>query len=268
LTVAGIRSKVAVMSDEITPAATLILFRDKAGSHPEILMLERGEQLSFVGGAMVFPGGRIDDEDALIAADGSLLVPGPDLEPIDAAARVAAIRETIEEVGLAPAVEGIADPAVIDRIRRRLANHESFHAILRELDLRLDLHQLHPFARWIPQLRIARVFDTRFYIARAPDHDEAVVDGSESSSCCWDTAAGHVALAETGARTIVFPTQCNLERAGQAESFDHAIAFASSYPIEIVSPALEKRDDGNWLRIPDYLGYPTTTMRLPAFIEV
>ena len=40
-------------------AATVILLRD-GGSGPEILMVERGEQLAFAGGALVFPGGRVD----------------------------------------------------------------------------------------------------------------------------------------------------------------------------------------------------------------
>jgi 8-oxo-dGTP pyrophosphatase MutT (NUDIX family) len=255
------------MKDDITPAATLILLRDTTGSRPEILMLERGAQLSFVGGAMVFPGGKVDEDDALIAADQGLLIAGPALDPLDATARVAAIRETIEEVGLAPAVEGLVHSAMITLIRKRLADQETFRGILNDLGLRLDLHQLHPFARWLPQLRMTRVFDTRFYLAKAPDHDDAVVDGSESSSCRWDTVAGHIALAATGARKIIFPTQCNLERVGQAASFDEAVAFAKRYPMDVVSPWLEERDNVQWLHIPDHLGYPNTSARMPDIIR-
>lgn len=255
------------MNDAITPAATLMMLRDTAGCRPEILMLERGAHLSFVGGAMVFPGGKVDEGDALVAADDGVLIAGPAMDPLDARARVAAIRETIEEVGLAPAVAGLADSAMIATVRHHLAGGRSFRAILRDLGLRLDLQQLHPFSRWVPRLRLTHIFDTRFYIAKAPDHDDAIVDGSESSSCRWDTAAGHIALAESGARNIIFPTLCNLERIDQAENFDAAVAFAGSYPIEIISPWLEERDDAKWLRIPDHLGYPTTTARLPVFLE-
>jgi len=193
------------MSDDVIPAATLILLRDTVGARPELLMLERGAHLSFVGGAMVFPGGKVDDDDALAAADSDILIAGPMLDPLDAAARVAAIRETIEEVGLAPAVEGIVETAIIAVIRRRLADHESFREIARDLSLRLDLHKLHPFSRWMPPLNLERIFDTRFYVARAPDHDDAIVDGDESRSCRWDTASGHLALAEQGARNIIVP---------------------------------------------------------------
>jgi 8-oxo-dGTP pyrophosphatase MutT (NUDIX family) len=268
LTVARICSNVRAMNDDIMAAATLILLRDTVGSHPEILMLERGAELSFVGGAMVFPGGKVDEDDALVAANDDVLVAGAPLDPLDAQARVAALRETIEEVGLAPAVAGLTSSAMIATIRKRLADRQSFGAILGDLGLRLDLHQLHPFARWVPRLRVARLFDTRFYIARAPGHDDAMVDGSESSSCRWDTAAGHIALADTGARKIVFPTRCNLERVGQVDSYDAAIGFANRYPIEVVSPWLEERENVKWLQIPDHLGYPNTTARLPSSIKV
>lgn len=249
--------------EEIVPAATLILLRDTQGSRPQILMVQRGEQLAFAGGAMVFPGGRIDDGDAVIAGDRTLTVAGPELDPLDAAGRVAAIRETIEEVGIAPAVLGLTNPAMIADIRKRLADHRSLGDTLREFDLRLDLYQLHPFARWLPKAHLTRVFDTRFYIACSPDHDDAVADGSESSACHWDTAAGHLALAEAGTRTIIFPTLRNLERAGLAESFADAVDFVARYPIDIVSPTPEDRDGEKWLRIPDHLGYPVTCVPMP-----
>ncbi|GAA3263465.1 hypothetical protein GCM10020258_28820 [Sphingomonas yabuuchiae] len=83
------------MTPDPIPAATLILMREgpDADALPEVLMVERGAALAFLGGAMVFPGGRVDPGDhALVPAD------APDRE--ETAARIAAIRETIEEVGL------------------------------------------------------------------------------------------------------------------------------------------------------------------------
>ena len=44
------------------PAATVVLLRD--GDHGlEVLLVQRNAQLSFHGGAWVFPGGRLDPED-------------------------------------------------------------------------------------------------------------------------------------------------------------------------------------------------------------
>ena len=92
------------MSDlpEPIPAATLVLMRPGSEA-PELLFIERAKTMAFAAGALVFPGGRIDEDDHLLAARIGI---GLD----DAAARIAAIRETIEETGIAPALAGPAEP--------------------------------------------------------------------------------------------------------------------------------------------------------------
>ena len=72
----------------IPVAATVVLVRDGAGG-PEVLLVERPDRGSFAG-AWVFPGGKVDDDDADPA------------HPNDegAAARRAGVREVAEEVGL------------------------------------------------------------------------------------------------------------------------------------------------------------------------
>lgn len=72
---------------EPAPAATVILLRESA-AELEVLLLRRNAALAFHGGAWVFPGGRVDDEDH--DGDGDL-----------AAARRAAAREAHEEAGIA-----------------------------------------------------------------------------------------------------------------------------------------------------------------------
>lgn len=70
------------------PAATVVLGRDTAGGL-EVLMLRRAGSVSFAAGAWVFPGGRVDADDA----------DGDALDGL-ASARRAAIRETAEEAGI------------------------------------------------------------------------------------------------------------------------------------------------------------------------
>lgn len=91
------------MSDAI-PAATLILLRERPDAAPEIPMIGRGAHLAFAANRMVFPGGRVDADDHHVATSPALLADGPQIEPDDLAHRIAAIRETIEEIGLAPGV--------------------------------------------------------------------------------------------------------------------------------------------------------------------
>lgn len=76
------------------PAATVVLLRDGADGC-EVLLVRRNSRLAFHGGAWVFPGGRIDDDDFRRA----------DADDIAEAARQAAVREAQEEAGLAAAPE-------------------------------------------------------------------------------------------------------------------------------------------------------------------
>lgn len=69
------------------PAATVVLIRDRP-TGCEVLLVRRNAQLSFHGGAWVFPGGRLDPDDYR---------PGDD---VVMAARRAAVREAREEAGL------------------------------------------------------------------------------------------------------------------------------------------------------------------------
>lgn len=78
------------MITTVHPAATVVLVRDGARGC-EVLLVRRNAQLSFHGGAWVFPGGRIDPEDLEAAG------PGADIR---LAARHAAVREALEEAGL------------------------------------------------------------------------------------------------------------------------------------------------------------------------
>ncbi|MBK5265025.1 MAG: NUDIX domain-containing protein, partial [Alphaproteobacteria bacterium] len=45
-------------------AATLVIFRDRTDGPAELLMMERSRQMDFAGGALVFPGGAVDPDDA------------------------------------------------------------------------------------------------------------------------------------------------------------------------------------------------------------
>ncbi len=85
-----------VMSDnEAIPAATLVVLRDREAGPPEMVMVERPRTMAFAGGAMVFPGGRIDPAD------------WADVDSLDRAAARAAVRETAEETGLDVAIDSL-----------------------------------------------------------------------------------------------------------------------------------------------------------------
>lgn len=243
---------------EAIPAATVIVMRETADGPPELLIVERAKAMSFAGGALVFPGGRVDPGDHALAAT-------LDGDPDDLAARIAAVRETIEEAGVAVGVTVPVD--AIPDLQRRLYAGEAMGTLLEEIGGALDLDTLLPFARWLPAGVHHKVFDTRFYLARAPQGAEPVVDGNENVRVFWASARAVLDAADRGEATIIFPTRRNLERLALFASFADAAADARGHPVRTITPWIESRDDGQHLCIPDDLGYPVSSEPLARAIR-
>ncbi len=247
------------------PAATLVLFRERDGLPPELLVVERSAKMVFAGGAIVFPGGRVDVDDHQIAADRLTAATSVPLALDEAAARVAAIRETLEESGISIGFTQSPVQDWIDAARKRLHAREMFSTILAEGGHTLDLDHLIPFARWRPGFREARVFDTRFYIACAhPECPEPIVDETENVMSFWASAADLLDAADAEKVRVIFPTRRNLERLALFDSFASAHAHALAIPVEIICPVIEERDGERHLAIPTHLGYPVTSEIMTA----
>lgn len=238
------------------PAATLVVFRHgPEGEPPELLMVVRSKELAFAGGMAVFPGGRVDEADRRLAA-----AIADDLDADEAAHRIAAIRETIEETGLAPA---IAEPVGADLaavLRRDLATTDDLAAVLAAHGLTLDLGALTPFARWCPRgITSHRIFDTRFYLADlGTGAVEVAVDATENTRLFWISARDALAAADRGELSVIFPTRRNLERLALFASFAEAKAQAEATPVRLIVPQMAEVGGKQALTIPTDLGYPVT----------
>lgn len=247
----------------ITPlvaAATVIPMRDRAGGPPELLMLRRSARMNFAGSAWAFPGGRVDAGDAERARTAAN---GDTLDPDEATARIAAIRETIEEAGLAPSL--VPPPSASDaaKIRAGLAGGQDFATLLADTGHHLDLEALTPFARWIPFKGAPRRFDTRFYLAAMPDGAVAVADGTEVDAVRWITAEEALASAEAGVMSILFPTRCNLIRLARYRSVSEAVAASAELPVRPLTTFIEVRDGVRHICVPEGFGYPALTEAIP-----
>lgn len=247
------------MTDEIPaiPAATLVLMRP--GAHaPKLLAMERTAKMAFAPGAIVFPGGRIDPDDYLLAER-----VGGGVE--HAAARIAAIRETIEEVGVAAGFADRPRPAQLAELRAGLHRGEPFSVLLERHGLGLDLEALTPFAHWCPKLNLVRRFDTLFFIAEADaGGDPPSAQASEAVHSFWASARHILNEAGAGRLNIIFPTRRNLERIAQYASIEEARADAAAHPVRLVVPWIEDRDGAPCLCIPEGLGYPVTSEPLAS----
>ena len=235
------------------PAATLILMRPGPAGRPEILLMERAQSMAFAAGALVFPGGRIDPDDEALAEK-----LGDKSE--HAAARIAAIRETIEETGVAPALSPTLSAARVVDLRRELRQGTPFSLLLDQFDLSLHLDALMPFARWCPTFKEARRFDTMFFIAEAPEGGAPPsADDAEATRTLWASAAEVLEEANSGRARLVFPTRRNLERLARFSSIEEAGADAQRHPVRKIVPWIEQRRGEDWLCIPDDAGYPVTS---------
>lgn len=215
-------------------------------------MVVRSRKLSFAGGMAVFPGGRVDPEDRELAR--SLSMEDPD----EGAHRIAAIRETLEETGLALGFVQPVDTARALAMRDYLAKQRALADVQSEFGVTLALDRLIPFARWCPRgMAHSRIFDTRFYLYDiGTGAVDITVDATENTRLLWITAAAALSRADAGELPMIFPTRRNLERLAQFASFDEAKAHAEATPQRTIVPWIEERDGRRALTIPDDLGYP------------
>ncbi len=247
-------------------AATVMLVRDgEAGL--EVLMLRRALDAVFVGGAYVFPGGAVDDGDrhddldpvcrgrsdaeasALLHLDG----------PGGLAFWVAAIRECFEEAGVLLAYEPDGDIVRLDEpgTTERFAAHRRavdrgerrLVEVCAEEGLRLAVDRIHYFSHWITPEGPPRRYDTRFFVAAAPERQTPLHDERETIETRWITPADALARHAKGELDLILPTIKNLEAIGRFATADELLTAAEEAAGDV--PAVLPRivDDGGGMRI-------------------
>lgn len=204
----------------VEPAATLILVQDSPGG-PQVLMQQRSHNALFVGGAWVFPGGKLDLDDSAtewlehadLDADRANRLLGTDAGAL--AFWVAALRETLEEAGLLLASSGgqPASAALAAQGQQHLHQQpKGFLDFCRQQQLTLNADAVRYLSRWITPIGLPKRYDTRFFLAAAPPHQPPVQDDHEAINTCWITPER--ALQNHGAREwdLVLPTLVTLRQ--------------------------------------------------------
>ncbi len=236
-------------------AATVLALRDTDGG-PEVFMVRRASRMGFLGGATVFPGGALDardsDERSLAVARGfEGFVDLSCLHEDPARARglmVAAARELFEESGILLARDG-DDWVDLDEAgprAERLAAARSelaarggdFAGMLSAEGLVLDLSCLRYFAHWITPEREKKRFDTRFFLARAPERQSARHCDVESSAGEWITPGRAFERYRAREIELVPPTIACLERLAEFTSVDAALAAYERAEIPCILPKI------------------------------
>lgn len=203
----------------VRPAATLLVVRDGTDGI-EVVMGKRPPGGPF-GGVWVFPGGAVDPED---------LTAAPDPET---AWRLAALRETWEEVGL-----GITDPTGADVPE----GPGSVHVRLAAKGVRFATSQLVYLSNWVTPRTVSKRYDTRFFVIAA---DGEVRSGDELADVEWLAAEVALARHERGEFPMIFPTVSHLR---YVRRFGTVAQFIDEARQVDVIPAIEprpfEREDG------------------------
>lgn len=256
---------------ELRPAASLILVRDQPGGL-QVLMVTRAAGMAFAAGASVFPGGRVDDADFNWGKDHAAADAGDGIGPHDAAHRFAAARELFEEVGIllcagTPVQLRDAQIALAPSRAGVEAVPASFPTLLESAGLQVDLLAITPFANWIPPRKIARRYNTQFFVARMPDAQVPQPDGGEALIAEWLKPSEAVRMANSGERRVLFPTHMNLTRLAQYTTVEALLAASRAQPIVPICPRVEQRRTGAFLCIPEGAGYPETAVPMNRVVR-
>ena len=260
----------------LRPAATVMLIRDTETGAFEVFMLQRTLNAAFAGGMYVFPGGRVDELDGIEEleqlcdglddkhASGLLQIPSGGL-----AYWVAAIRECFEEAGVLLArnsqtkqLVAFDEPAIIQRFdEARLKIHDSSLSVIDlclSENLSLVTESIHYVSHWITPVGEARRFDTRFFVARAPESQEPLHDSQETIASLWVQPQDALDKLARGELAMFPPTSENLKFLANFKTTAEVLAAAKkvSNPVAIL-PRLRTNSDGKVIGVlmpndPDY----------------
>ena len=195
----------------------------------EVLLLKRVHSAGFVPGAYVFPGGRVDAEDAdpvVMSRTASLTMEGApermglrDASPPAAAYYLAALREAFEETGILVGRSAGGDPlptaaasSSVREVRNRLLDEGcSFAQALEDLDALIDDAAMEYIGHWITPIAEPQRYDARFFAAEVAPEAEPAIHAAEMLEAIWITPAGALKRTAEGSLPMVFPTIKTLE---------------------------------------------------------
>jgi 8-oxo-dGTP pyrophosphatase MutT (NUDIX family) len=229
-------------------AATVVMLRDGA-SGIEVLLLKRNAASAVLGGAFVFPGGKLDLADAHPDILQRLDRPLTDLhaqlgeddlaEGMAASLFVAALREAFEESSVLFAHAASDKMLALAQARQQLGEGHSFTQVLHQGALTLHTNALVPWSRWItprvPSVSTKR-FDTRFFLAHAPNDQIAAHDNHETTESAWLNPRQALTMYWDGQIELAPPQIMSLSHLTRYDSAASAMAAARNRKPPVIQP--------------------------------
>jgi 8-oxo-dGTP pyrophosphatase MutT (NUDIX family) len=254
-------------------SASLILLRD-SDQGMQVLLLKRHQASNVLGGAYVFPGGKLDLADQhpdLLAhlsqppAKLKQRLAEPDLSAERAAGLfVAAIREAFEECRILLSQNGLDKPD-LQALQDALAGGLNWSQAFRQLSLKLSTDNLIPWSRWITPRQASvtnKRFDTRFFIARVPEDQTAEHDNHEATETLWITPREALIRYWDDQMTLAPPQIMGLVHLARHPNTQSALAEAESRQPPVIEP---EPFDQDGIRTICYPGDPRHSVQKSAF---
>jgi 8-oxo-dGTP pyrophosphatase MutT (NUDIX family) len=207
-------------------AATVLLLRDGAAGL-EVFMVKRNTMVDFMAGAHVFPGGKVDAEDAALAPR----LRGGIAAGVSAAHYAAAIRETREEAGVL---------------------------------LDYDADGLVAWTRWVTPAISPKRFDAVFFLAAAPAGQEARHDDGETTESLWIRPAAALERVQDGGMMIAPATYKCLCALAEYRDVAQALAAARASPPRVWCPVVKQEHGRRFVILSDDPQHPDHYQRMPG----
>jgi 8-oxo-dGTP pyrophosphatase MutT (NUDIX family) len=222
-------------------AATVILLRDGAPGL-EVFLMRRAEQSGVLGGAYVFPGGKLDDADV---------------------AQAQALLSTVDA----------------ERCRRQLGEPDLSHALAvglhlaavreaaEECGVQLGLDALVPWSRWVTPRQASLMnkrFDTRFFVAALPPAQEAVHDNFETTASEWMTPRQALTRYWVGEFDMAPPQIMSLVQLNRFVRADDVLHTARSAETPTIEPEPFDEDGCRTICYPGDSRHSVVNARLPG----
>lgn len=261
-------------------AASVLLLRD-SDDGLQVLLMRRAQASQVLGGAYVFPGGKVDAADHDPAALQSLSetpsqlhqrLHEADLAPERAAGLfMAVLREAFEECGVLAGQD--AGGSVLAAQLRAQVGESGWHQSLRQQGLALRTEALLPWSRWITPRQPAvtnKRFDTRFFLTRIDADQHASHDNFETTDSVWLTPQQALARYAAGEIDLVAPQIMSLYQLKAHQTVDAALHEAHQRPPALVEPHPFMEDGKRILTYPGDERHPVAerAMRGPTRLQL
>lgn len=248
-------------------ASAVMLVRDvPSARHLEVFMVRRVIQSDFMPDVYVFPGGSVQQDDRAteqnegIRKEVTLDIVDPEgRTALGSGVRSAAIRELFEEAGILLAYQSenmlSVSASNLDRFATYRQAFNDRRGSLVEMtgaeNLVLATERLNYFAHWITPEGMPRRFDTHFFLATAPEEQQATYDQLETSEGIWISPAQALERAERNEFPLVFATLHQLHELAAFTSVAEALQKAATTRVKTHLPVLVQHEGQLHVHLPD-----------------